>query len=196
MIVYGFINLVNGKTYIGITVHSIDVRWRQHLASARWGSEYHFHRAIRKHGDEQFVGVVLEECLTVDEMKNAEKRWIKLLATNIQSHGYNMTLGGDGINGLKMSDDTKRHLHEVHLGKKHSEETKRKMSETHKARYADPLNRKKTSDALMKEEVRRKMSENGKGKGCNRVLSQETKQKISDGHKRRRMYKEMMQSKI
>lgn len=164
MIVYCFVNQATEKYYVGITDRTIDYRWRKHVISANNGSDYHFHRAIRKYGEESFVGLVIEECSSIEELKSAERRWILFLVSNNPEYGYNMTLGGDGVFGLRMTNESRIKLRDSHLGRKHSEETKRKMSEAHKLRYTDQNNRKKTSDALMRPEVRHKMSKSRKNK--------------------------------
>lgn len=173
---------------MGITDRTLEYRWGKHLISVRCGSEYHFHRAIRKHGKDVFEGIVLEECSTLDELKSAERRWIWLLATNHPEYGYNMTLGGDGIFGHKMTEQSRQRMRDSHLGKKLPEEQKRKISEAMKRRYSDPEERKRTSEALMGHEVsdatREKISQTHLGKI--KSISEETKLKISIVNKGKR----------
>lgn len=190
MIVYCHINTIDGKMYVGITDRDIDYRWNKHVISARLGSEYHFHRALRKHGEEVFEGVILEECSSIDELKLAERRWIKLLASNLPVIGYNMTMGGDGIFGHKMSEGSRQKMRDSHLGKRHTEEQKQKIREAMLRRYEDPTERKRTQDSLLRPEIREKMSTSGKGKNLGRVVSEETRQKISESYKRRRLNNE------
>jgi group I intron endonuclease len=181
---------------VGITDRTLEYRWCKHVIASQNGSEYHFHRAIHKHGDDAFEGFVLEECASVEELKAAERRWIQLLATNLPQHGYNMTRGGDGVFGLRMTDESRQKMRESHLGKQHTLEQRQKISATMKRRYEDPSERQRTSASLMKDEVRKKMSENGKGKNLGRVVSAETRRKISEGHQRRRLNKGTEQSTV
>jgi len=196
VIVYCFTNVANGKLYVGITEQELAARWCKHVAAAHNGSEYHFHRAIRKHGDVQFEGAVLEECASIDEMKAAERRWIWLLASNHAECGYNMTLGGDGVFGMKMSEESRKKMRLAKLGTKLTPEHRQRISEAAKRRYRDPEARKCTSEALLQPDVRQRMSENGKGKNVGRVVSAETRQKISETHKRRRLNKEQIEGTI
>ena len=89
MIIYLFENMITGGTYVGKSVNTLEKRWRGHLYDVRYGSQTHFHRAIRKYGAEWFFGVVLEE--NPDCINQAEKHWISRL-----NPSYNMTEGGDG----------------------------------------------------------------------------------------------------
>ena len=171
MIVYCFANKVNCRSYVGITILSIEERWYKHVTAVRNGSEYHFHRALRKHGVDAFEHVILEECASIEELKIAERRWIWLLATNKPAYGYNMTLGGDGVFGLQMTEETRQRMCEAKLGTKQTEEHRRKISEAMKRRYTDPAAREQTRASLMVPEIRRKMSENGKGKHLRRSLN-------------------------
>ena len=45
---------------------------------------------------------------------------------------FNFTRGGEGSNGFKHSEESKRKISDAHKGKTHSEETKKKMSERQK----------------------------------------------------------------
>jgi len=49
-IVYKITNKKNGKSYIGKTEYSLEHRWNRHLSSAKNGSKFRFHSAIRKYG--------------------------------------------------------------------------------------------------------------------------------------------------
>lgn len=180
--------MINGKRYVGITDQSLEDRWNKHLTCARNGSEYHFHRAIRKHGAEAFESVIIDECLTREELLEAEKRWIWLLASNVPEYGYNMTLGGDGVAGLKFSEESKRRMSESHTGRTLSDEHKQKISDAAKRRYQDPSERLKTQEALLKDEVRRKM--------IGRVVNEETRQKMSAAARKRRVNKERYEGTI
>ena len=51
-IVYKITNKKNGKSYIGKTEYSLKHRWNRHLSSARNGSKFRFHSAIRKYGED------------------------------------------------------------------------------------------------------------------------------------------------
>ena len=98
-IVYRAINLVTGDFYIGITVGYLSQRKSKHIQVAlKKNSQFHFHRAIRKYGKDNFEFDVLKKCSSYEEAKQEE---IKLIAE--LKPRYNMTLGGDGTLGFKLT---------------------------------------------------------------------------------------------
>lgn len=98
--------------------------------------------------------VVLEELTSADRLNEAEKRWIaygRLSAWPL----VNLTAGGEGLSGYKLSPETKAKISAAHkgriqspesraanaraqLGRKHSKETRRKMSQSAAERQASP----------------------------------------------------------
>ena len=143
MRVYLIENKMNGKRYVGITTDTLENRFTTHKSAARTGSELHLHRAIRKHGEENFSINLLEECADVETMKTRETFWIDELGTlQILGKGYNMTRGGDGVFGYRHTDDARRRMSENRSGEKNhnfgkawgrkgtlSEKAKQKISE-------------------------------------------------------------------
>ena len=96
-IVYKITNKNNGKFYIGKTEHSLEHRWNRHLSSARNGSKFRFHSAIRKYGEDCWELSVIETYLTEDEnfINQKEIHFIKLFESDTKK-GYNATSGGTG----------------------------------------------------------------------------------------------------
>ena len=86
--IYKITNNINGKIYIGKTEKTLEERWYKHVQSAKYGSNTYFHKAIRKHGAENFsicflmAGLDDEEVACILEYKP----------------DYNMTAGGTGGN--------------------------------------------------------------------------------------------------
>lgn len=111
-IVYIAVNRNNGKCYIGITTRGLARRVRAHMTTVRGGSTFKFHNAIRKHGLEAFEFSVLRECLTHEQAKAGERELIALLRPE-----YNLTRGGDGVFGLKMSPGAKLKMSLAKKGK-------------------------------------------------------------------------------
>lgn len=54
-IIYKATNTKNNKSYIGQTIKKLDDRKRSHINRAKSGSEYYFHRSIRRYGEEFFT---------------------------------------------------------------------------------------------------------------------------------------------
>lgn len=96
-IVYKITNKKNRKSYIGKTEYSLEHRWNRHLSSARNGSKFRFHSAIRKYGEDCWDLSVIETYQTEDEnfINEKETHFIKLFESNTKK-GYNATSGGTG----------------------------------------------------------------------------------------------------
>lgn len=96
-IVYKITNKKNEKSYVGKTEYSLEHRWNRHLSSARNGSKFRFHSAIRKYGEDCWNLSVIETYQTVDEnfINEKETHFIKLFESDTKK-GYNATSGGTG----------------------------------------------------------------------------------------------------
>lgn len=141
------------KVYIGITCQAIERRWANGKGYKRCPA---MNKAITKYGWENFTKEILLENTTESEAKSLETLLIKVHMSNDSRYGYNITEGGEGTKGFKLSEEQKEHLRQINLGKHHSEETRRKMSAIHKGnKYC--LGVKHT------EEWKRQISERGKG---------------------------------
>lgn len=124
-------NTINGKGYVGKSVQ-ISVRFSQHKHCAFNPDSQHYHRplyaSMRKHGMDNFEFSILEDNLTDQELLKREVYWIDKLNTKTPN-GYNLTDGGEGVSGRKITDEHREIISKAQLGRRHSDETKRKMSE-------------------------------------------------------------------
>ena len=100
--VYVITNKINHKRYVGITTKTIQKRWKEHLKTAfnlnSRDSHSIFKKAIRKYGEESWIVEELEQCDTIELLKQREQYWIKTLKTyafDEDGWGYNSTRGGD-----------------------------------------------------------------------------------------------------
>ncbi|MGJ7912617.1 NUMOD3 domain-containing DNA-binding protein [Neobacillus sp. LXY-1] len=171
-IIYKATNLRNGKMYIGQTTDPMEERKRRHISSVINGDDTVFYRAIRKYGEENFNWCIIGEAYSKDELDDKERFWIAYYNTYIhakKSHGYNMTLGGDGSFGFK-----------------HTNESKEKMSKLQRKRLSNkenhPMFKKHHTDR-----ARFKISKARKGVYCgenhpwyNRKHTEESKQKMRE----------------
>lgn len=155
--IYKATNTINGKSYIGI-----DVRWPHrkscHKSDARKGSMYHFHKAIRKYGEDSFEWELLFQSEQVDLILDAEVFYIKMF-DSFGTKGYNGNIGGGGMAGRKHTETSKEKMSETRrkksikpwLGKNRSEETKRKIGAKNsiktKEMWQDPVRREKMLQA-------------------------------------------------
>lgn len=154
--IYNATNKINGKGYIGQTIHPINVRLSQH--QQKNSNCRAFSGAIKKYGWENFV-IDCYEC--PDDELNKHENWMVNLMGTLSPGGYNLREGGG--NRGKASEETKQKMSDAQLGKKLSEEQKQKMSDAHLGKTAS-------------EETKQKMSGVRRGK----PMSEEQKQKISD----------------
>lgn len=181
MLVYCIKNTVNNKEYIGLTTRTLEKRWKQHIYESNkqdsWEWNTPLGNAIKKYGKDLFQVFVLEECSSETELKQKEIQLIKERKSLSTENGYNLTLGGDGRLGYKLSEETKRKIGEGNIGKVMSNEAKEKMSVAAKKRSVGKLSpmdgKKHTDDAL------KKISESSKG----RIFSEESRIKKSESLK-------------
>lgn len=97
--IYCFENLVNGKKYIGQSIH-LKRRFQEHTTQLRLGKHINIHLqgAWNTYGEENFSKYVLEYC-EPDELDEKEIYWIDFYDT--LNNGYNLSEGGNGIRGYK-----------------------------------------------------------------------------------------------
>ena len=93
MIIYYIKNKLNGKMYIGQTIHTLKYRMYRHVQKVKQNNPCKLYQAIRKYGWENFEINVLCECSSKDELDEKETYYINYYDT--YKNGYNMTLGGD-----------------------------------------------------------------------------------------------------
>lgn len=118
----------NGKCYIGKTIFTLEKRRIGHLCAARTSSEFAFHRAIRKYGENNILWETLFKASNEKELDLKEIEFIEKFKS-FGKCGYNMTTGGDrGTPSLYVVEKSKRT--KLKNGYKISEETKHRISET------------------------------------------------------------------
>jgi predicted GIY-YIG superfamily endonuclease len=113
----------SGRVYIGITKRSLQHRLACHDWETRRGSNYKFHKAIRKHGWNKLNIVILKSNLSESLSKKFDS----------YKTGYNSTIGGEGANGTKHS------LERVEANRQRQIE-----------RFKNPEQRENASDAVIK----------------------------------------------
>lgn len=102
-IVYKITNLINGKSYIGMTSRSIEARFNSHLSAVRQGSKFRFHNAIRKYGVDCWEISILAENDDLDVIRSIEEQMISEHKTTLKNFGYNAKPGSCG--GWIVSDE-------------------------------------------------------------------------------------------
>lgn len=162
-IIYKAINLINGKCYIGQTIHSLNWRKTKHRYSSLTPSTTdYFHNAIRKYGWNNFKWVVLCKC-DIELLDIRETMKIIVEHSHVsEGNGYNLNWGGGSNRGFKHTEETKKIMSDRHIGegnpmfgtlgklspmfgKHHSIITKKKISEKAIGRKQSDKTKKKKS---------------------------------------------------
>lgn len=112
--VYCLENRVNGLRYVGLT-NNLNRRIWAHKTGA---DDMVIQRAVKKHGWDNFIVVVLEEGISsLSEASQLEKEYIKKF-NSFGAGGYNCTEGGEGTVGVcgenhsqaKINEDTAKRI--------------------------------------------------------------------------------------
>lgn len=118
----------NDKVYVGITCRK-DPKYRWENGTGYSKCTY-FNNAINKYGWNNIKHEILLEGIQKSEAVYAEKYLIKWY--KIHNKSYNLTDGGDGISGIKLSEEHKRRISEankgLNLGRVRSEKTKQLLA--------------------------------------------------------------------
>jgi len=117
----------SGNSYIGVSKHRLAVRRRQHEKLAKSGSTLPIHNAIKKYGN-ALTWTILAIVESRAHAMEFEKNFIKHFDT--LKNGFNLTIGGDGVVGRKLSREEKRRLSIAHRNQVISAEARRAMSES------------------------------------------------------------------
>ena len=183
--IYKITNNINGMLYIGQHCFSSKKDYYfahgiSHTGKIYGGHNTYFCRAVIKYGFKNFSKEIIEYC-NKDNINDREIFYIQKYNSNNQDVGYNLTIGGDGLSGYKMTDEhkakiglansmcseeTREKLRVANLGKRHTQETIEKI-------------RLLKTGVICSEETRKKVSESNKG----RIVSPETRRKIGDANK-------------
>lgn len=126
--VYMHENRVNGKKYIGITSQKPTRRWAN-------GEGYRmcprFFNAIQKYGWDAFRHDILFTDLSQQEAERLEVELITKYGTLEKEKGYNLSAGGGGCSGYKLTPEQRRKQSEALKGRVFTDEHRRKISENH-----------------------------------------------------------------
>ncbi|MFA6018562.1 MAG: NUMOD3 domain-containing DNA-binding protein [Patescibacteria group bacterium] len=132
MYLYKITNVLNMKVYVGQTYDFAQRKAGHVYASKDVSNERPLYRSMRKHGTENFLFEVIEEC-TDDQVDDREKFWIAHYDSRNPEKGYNLDPGGRGcsVEGRRrLSDALKGNTHCV--GRVLSTETREKLSKAGK----------------------------------------------------------------
>lgn len=105
--IYITTNLINNKKYIGL-------KTSDKFVPTYLGSGKIIRKAINKYGRDNFLVSILEECESIDELKDSERKWIQSYNAQSDSNFYNIAEGGqwgnciDGMNEQELNQYKKK----------------------------------------------------------------------------------------
>lgn len=194
--IYKYTNITNNKVYVGQT-NSIQTRHKGHASCNRIDP---FHSAIKHYGMDNFKLTILEHIFDEDKdslrnrLNELEKKYI-ILEDSKFPNGYNLTDGGEGAPGRKLSDEHKRKISEANTGRKHTEETKlklrgRTLTKEQREKLSNSLKGKPawnkgipmSKETIQKQIINRSWFYEMGGPNKGKKLSKEHKEKISKSH--------------
>jgi group I intron endonuclease len=95
-LIYLITNKVTNKKYVGLTVQTLERRWKNHIEQANANhikSDESLHSAIREYGESVFHIEVIDKGTTKRDLESKERKWIEEL-NSLVPHGYNISKGG------------------------------------------------------------------------------------------------------
>jgi hypothetical protein len=98
-IIYRVTQIDSGKSYVGLTIQTLERRWRYHIEQARSGGvrdQASLHQAIRDYGIEAFHIEQIDSGTSKLTLEQKERLWIEKLGTASPT-GFN--LAGGGVSG-------------------------------------------------------------------------------------------------
>lgn len=169
--IYIITNKITQKIYIGKNTYCKDLkslidRYRSELKYSKTNTNRYIIRSMRHYGMDNFQFDIVEDGIMDGDINDRERYYIQLLKSNDVHNGYNLTVGGDGVNGLKWRQESRDLMSRIKkglnageknyfFGKTHTVESRVKIIESNKRR---------------------------KG-GHHRLLTDEEKKVLSDSHK-------------
>lgn len=112
-VVYVATNLINSKVYVGKTMRTMIARRTSHICDARNGRGQAFGAAIRKHGIDAFEWQEIM-CSTDQDGLAACEMMIIAIFRKMGAILYNLTDGGEGRSGYKVSEETRAKHRRTH----------------------------------------------------------------------------------
>lgn len=159
---YLITNKINGKQYVGITVRSVQERFKEHCNT----TQSLLSKAIIKHGASNFTVETLRDCIDYDTLREDEVKEI-LKRQTISPLGYNIVaFNPDTFVSMSASDyretlskaskgKRKTSSHALNISKsrlnlkiKHSEETKAKLAAISTGKKLSEESRRKQSESM------------------------------------------------
>ncbi len=177
--VYKWVNLSNGKVYVGSAVN-INSRLRVHRSLLRRGihKNEHLQRSWNKYGEKSFSFVIIEFC-GLESLIDREQHWIDTHKAVNPDFGYNNRPDADSMLGFKFSEEARVKISIAQKRVWDSPEYREAASEAGKKRCADPIVRSRMSKAAKECSKRPEVCAKRSAAQKNRKTTEVTKEKIS-----------------
>jgi len=109
--IYGILNVVNWKIYIGQTIN-FRHRTSTHICESINGvhENKHFKRAVKKYGIENFMFFILENVEDLSLLTIKEDYYIQMYQSNDENFGYNKRVAADSNKGIKFGPQSEEHI--------------------------------------------------------------------------------------
>jgi group I intron endonuclease len=173
MIVYLITNKINGKRYVGQTSKTLTHRWNIHCRTHHCPV---LRKAIDKYGFENFSIEPIVEVSTRELANEFEREYILRYLTRAPN-GYNLSDGGDGSLGHKVSEKSKKIISEKLKGNQCALGSIR--TPEMRAHLSDVSKNMSMGQRQLLREARLKQTDPRLGK----YHSEESKKRMSDAHK-------------
>ena len=112
-IIYLITNKINGIQYVGQTIRTLEIRWKEHCSNRM--DSIRLSRAINKYGEKSFSKEIVGIFDNEEDLNNAEEYFIEWY-NSLSPNGYNLHTGG---NNHKISEETRKRMSKSKMGEKH-----------------------------------------------------------------------------
>lgn len=152
---YGYIYKIefpNGKVYIGLTTTSLKIRQSQHKKCAKGNDTQYLYNALRKYKIvDTFELIEIDTADSKEELCEKEMGYILMYNSFDREYGYNMTFGGEGVNGWVPSQEQRERARENSIKQFEKLGAREKHSEALKTYFEEhPETREKMRESTIK----------------------------------------------
>lgn len=156
MIIYKLTSPSN-KSYVGLTEKKLEHRLSQHIINSSKDNKTQLNKALKKYPIDQWNIEILEKCENRDQLVEKEIFYINKFDT--YNNGYNMTLGGDGVDSNSASK-LRLEYYKSDKGKEWKKELSKRFKENNPNKKGNiPWNKGKVGCFKHTEETKKKLSD-------------------------------------